>query len=784
MCYTRYSKYGLYITCREMFLSSSEHMKERNQRIMQNDNLLKENFEKMNPEQQKAIKCTEGPLLILAGAGSGKTTVLVNRIANIIHSGLARPYEILAITFTNKAANELKSRITNLLSDSANDIWASTFHSTCARILRIYADRLGFSKHFSIYDTDDSKRLIKEVQRVFEIDDKILSHKSIMKEISRAKDNMISVNEYIKNAKNDSRLCEIAKVYETYQNRLKDADAMDFDDIIYSTVLLLNSNQDILEHYQNQFKYVLVDEYQDTNFIQYEFIRLLSLKHHNLCVVGDDDQSIYKFRGATIDNILNFEKTFANTKIIKLEQNYRSTQIILDAANAMIKNNNERKGKNLWTENKNGEKISVHTAVNEQDEAEYIAQQILDFVSNGKKFSDFAVLYRMNSQSNTIERIFAKSGIPYKVVGGMRFYDRKEIKDILSYMSVIANHSDDTRLRRIINYPKRSIGSKTLAIASEIASQQQVSVFKVLETAYLYPELNRSIIKTGAFVDLIHSLTDFAKNPNHSLHEIYETIIQETKIIDEIKKEKDDSENRIQNINELASNILQYEKENPDNATLSGFLEEVSLLTDLDSKDDETDRAVLMTMHSAKGLEFPVVFLPGFEDGIFPGIQTIYNSENMEEERRLAYVGITRAKEKLYIIKARTRMLFGSTSRNKPSRFLQEIPVDLTLETESTGHIIKKESSAQKREREAKFQAMVYAKNFYHKKTEETQKNITEKFSSGESVAHKVFGNGIIVSCTPVGNDNLLEIRFDKAGTKKILSNYAKLKKISSISIN
>ena len=552
---------------------------------MQNDNLLKENFEKMNPEQQKAIKCTEGPLLILAGAGSGKTTVLVNRIANIIHSGLARPYEILAITFTNKAANELKSRITNLLSDSANDIWASTFHSTCARILRIYADRLGFSKHFSIYDTDDSKRLIKEVQRVFEIDDKILSHKSIMKEISRAKDNMISVNEYIKNAKNDSRLCEIAKVYETYQNRLKDADAMDFDDIIYNTVLLLNSNQDILEHYQNQFKYVLVDEYQDTNFIQYEFIRLLSLKHHNLCVVGDDDQSIYKFRGATIDNILNFEKTFANTKIIKLEQNYRSTQIILDAANAMIKNNNERKGKNLWTENKNGEKISVHTAVNEQDEAEYIAQQILDFVSNGKKFSDFAVLYRMNSQSNTIERIFAKSGIPYKVVGGMRFYDRKEIKDILSYMSVIANHSDDTRLRRIINYPKRSIGSKTLAIASEIASQQQVSVFKVLETAYLYPELNRSIIKTGAFVDLIHSLTDFAKNPNHSLHEIYETIIQETKIIDEIKKEKDDSENRIQNINELASNILQYEKENPDNATLSGFLEQVSLLTDLDSKD-------------------------------------------------------------------------------------------------------------------------------------------------------------------------------------------------------
>lgn len=744
---------------------------------------ISEIFKKMNPEQIKAIKQTQGPLLVLAGAGSGKTTVLVNRVANILILDLAKPEEILAITFTNKAADELKSRLVNILSDDAAGIWAATFHSTCAKILRIYADRIGFTHHFSIYDTDDSKRLVKNCQKAFDIDDKVLPVKSILSEISRAKERLVTVEEYTKKAKDDNRRLEIAKIYKMYQTKIQEADAMDFDDLMVNTVNLLKNNEDILAKYQEKFKYILVDEYQDTNYVQYELVRLFSLKHNNICVVGDEDQSIYKFRGANIDNILNFEKSFPKAKVIKLEQNYRSTQVILDAANEIIKNNSERKGKNLWTENKDGEKITLHTATNEQDESNYIAQQILDQVANGKKFSDFAVLYRMNSQSSVIERAFAKSGVPYRVIGGMRFYERKEIKDILAYMSVILNPADDTRLRRIINYPKRSIGEVSINIALNVAQRENLSLMEVLQTADQYPELSRCVFKLQAFTELINKLTNFANDGSHTIHEIYKMILDETKIIQEIQKEKSDSESRVQNINEFASNILQYEQDNKGSASLTGFLEEISLITDLDTHVEDEDRVTLMTMHAAKGLEFPVVFLPGFEESIFPGFQAAYSQENMEEERRLAYVGITRAKEKLYIIKAKTRMLFGSTSRNKPSRFLDELPPDLLDVTVTQPTAFFKESSAKKREREAKFQAMIYAKNYYHK-TAKSAEPFAKKFKSGDSVSHKTFGTGVIVSCTAVGNDNLLEINFQKCGTKKILSNFAKLQINSAATTN
>lgn len=790
-------------------------MKNLNEFLELRKKIIEKDFARMNDKQKQAIFTVNGPLLILAGAGSGKTTVLVNRIANIIKYGnayndvfipefvdeacinklkiyaqnednstdlpfnlsvdSARPWQILAITFTNKAANELKERLVNMLGEIGNDVWASTFHSTCAKILRQHAEKLGYSNHFTVYDTDDVKRLIKECQQTLNIDDKILSHKSIISAISHAKDNMISHKEYSHQAGNDYRLTQIAKVYNMYQMRLIEADAMDFDDLLFNTVTLFRKCPDVLEYYQDKFHYVMVDEYQDTNKVQYEFIKLICQKRKNLCVVGDDDQSIYKFRGATIENILNFEKTYKDAKIIKLEQNYRSTQNILDAANAVIENNSERKGKKLWTQNNAGEKIHLHTAFNENDEANYIAETILNKVATGANYSDFAILYRMNAQSSNIERTFIKSGISYRIIGGHRFYERKEIRDVIAYLSVINNPNDEVRLRRIINRPKRSIGDKTISKITEIAAQTGQSLLEIIRHADEYSDLLRAALKLKKFANLIDGLIEASDNPDFSLHNLYQKVLEDIDYLENIKLEKDDVDARIENINELLSNIIKYEQENGDSASLEGFLEEVSLMTDIDNYDNNANAVTLMTMHSAKGLEFPVIFLPGFEEGIFPGTQSIYNPEELEEERRLAYVGITRAKKELYIINAETRMLFGSTSRNKPSRFSLEIPESLVEKTENKRAVQKTFNDIKLNYKAPVKSLSASARTFNHI---ERHQNNASFFVAGDVVVHKVFGKGNVLSARPMGNDTLLEINFDGVGNKKLMANYAKLEKI------
>ena len=736
---------------------------------------MQEKLKKMNPRQLEAVLHTEGPLLILAGAGSGKTTVLINRIAYIIDQSLAKPWQILAITFTNKAAGELKERLTAMLGDTGGDVWAATFHSTCARILRRDGDRIGYSSHFTVYDTDDSKRLVKDCQKALNIDDKMISHKSILSEISHAKDSMLSPADYQAAAGSDFRLAKIGAVYELYQKRLREADAMDFDDLLGNTVELFRQCPDVLEYYQNRFRYIMVDEYQDTNQVQYEFVRLLAEKSKNLCVVGDDDQSIYKFRGATIENIMSFEKSYPNAKVIRLEQNYRSTKNILNAANAVISNNEERKGKTLWTENPEGDKIQIHTSSNEQDEAGFVATTILEQIAKGRKYSDFAVLYRMNSQSNILEKVFVKSGIPYRIIGGHRFYERREIRDMIAYLSVINNPSDEIRLRRIVNQPKRSIGDKTIATASEIAGALGESLLEVLGRADEFDSLRRASVKLKAFYDMMQELIDANDDESVSLHELYELILEKTGYIEALRGEKEEAETRIENINELASNLLKFQEENGEEATLSAFLEEVSLMTDIDNYDETADTVVMMTMHSAKGLEFPVVFLPGFEEGIFPGLQAIYDPNEIQEERRLCYVAITRAKESLYLLNVDSRMLFGSTSRNRPSRFSLEIPLDLINKTREQDW--RKPDLGTKMpvaETELRRKSATAAMHFGQVTPPARGGNV---FKTGDMVQHKTFGKGLVISATPMGNDVLLEIAFEQ-GTKKLMANFARLAKV------
>lgn len=736
---------------------------------------MQEKLKKMNPRQLEAVLHTEGPLLILAGAGSGKTTVLINRIAYIIDQSLAKPWQILAITFTNKAAGELKERLTAMLGDTGGDVWAATFHSTCARILRRDGDRIGYSSHFTVYDTDDSKRLVKDCQKALNIDDKMISHKSILSEISHAKDSMLSPADYQAAAGSDFRLAKIGAVYELYQKRLREADAMDFDDLLGNTVELFRQCPDVLEYYQNRFRYIMVDEYQDTNQVQYEFVRLLAEKSKNLCVVGDDDQSIYKFRGATIENIMSFEKSYPNAKVIRLEQNYRSTKNILNAANAVISNNEERKGKTLWTENPEGDKIQIHTSSNEQDEAGFVATTILEQIAKGRKYSDFAVLYRMNSQSNILEKVFVKSGIPYRIIGGHRFYERREIRDMIAYLSVINNPSDEIRLRRIVNQPKRSIGDKTIATASEIAGALGESLLEVLGRADEFDSLRRASVKLKAFYDMMQELIDANDDESVSLHELYELILEKTGYIEALRGEKEEAETRIENINELASNLLKFQEENGEEATLSAFLEEVSLMTDIDNYDETADTVVMMTMHSAKGLEFPVVFLPGFEEGIFPGLQAIYDPNEIQEERRLCYVAITRAKGSLYLLNADSRMLFGSTSRNRPSRFSLEIPLDLINKTREQDW--RKPDLGTKMpvaETELRRKSATAAMHFGQVTPPARSGNV---FKTGDMVQHKTFGKGLVISATPMGNDVLLEIAFEQ-GTKKLMANFARLAKV------
>lgn len=728
----------------------------------------------LNEMQQQAVEHTEGPLLILAGAGSGKTTVLVNRVQHIIDCGLARPWQVLAITFTNKAAGEIRERLINTIGPEANDIWAYTFHSCCARILRRFADRLGYSSHFTIYDTDDQKRVMKHCQKSLGLTDKILHHKSILAEMSTAKDSLIDCEEYKKLAQNDFRKARIAECYELYQKELLKSDAMDFDDMIFNTVKLLRDNKDVLELYQQQFKYIMVDEYQDTSHAQYVLVSMLAGGYNNICVVGDDDQSIYRFRGATIENILSFEHQYKNAKVIRLEQNYRSTQNILDAANAVIANNKNRKGKNLWTNAGAGEKIIFNTLEDEGEEAEFIADEILKNVKNGRKMSDHAILYRMNAQSRNIEITLAKSGIPHKVIGGNRFFDRKEIKDIISYFAVISNPADNVRLQRIINVPKRGIGDTMFANILEIATGLGISAFEVCERADEFQKTLRSARKLQDFTGMIkhfqHCLED-----GMALSDLLQEILEETKYFDYLDEDPESAQDRKANISELSTMFIRYQQEDED-FDLADFLEDVALVSDIDSYNSDEDAVVLMTLHSAKGLEFPIVFIPGMEEGIFPGNQSVYSDEDLEEERRLAYVGITRAKEKLYLLNARRRMLYGTTNRNMASRFLREIPISVTRDV-----------TVQAFTPRGAFTRSAFAENTHTQNSTAAHKfgqvgyehsDGAARFEVGDTVRHKAFGTGVVLSANPMGNDVLLEIAFDRAGTKKLMSNFAKLEKL------
>ena len=784
--------------------------------------VLEKDFARMNDRQKQAVFTVNGPLLILAGAGSGKTTVLINRIANILRYGDAynstylrddldendiaackayiengtplttetqehlsvsacAPWRIMAITFTNKAAGELKDRLCAMLGETANDIWASTFHSTCARILRRDGERIGYSSHFTVYDTDDQRRLMKSILKELDISEKNITPKSILNEISRAKDSLISPAEYALTVGDDFRLKIISRAYTTYQKRLEDADAMDFDDLINKVVELFKKCSDVLEYYQNRFRYLMVDEYQDTNHAQYTFVRMLAEKSGNLCVVGDDDQSIYKFRGATIENILSFENTFQNATVIRLEQNYRSTQNILDAANAVIEHNTERKGKTLWTQNGTGAMIHLHTAENETDEAERITKIILDGVAAGRKFSDYAVLYRMNSQSLTFERNFAKSGVPHRIIGGTRFYERREIREMIAYLSVINNPSDEMRLRRIINTPKRSIGDRSVEVAAQIGQQTGETLFEVVSHAKDYPALSRAANKMTLFAAQMQGLIELNNDEKVTLGELYDELVERIDYLNFLKTDDPESaEDRAANVQELASNLRRFEEENPE-GTLSDFLEEVSLITDIDNYDNNADSVVLMTVHFAKGLEFPVVFLPGMEENIFPGMASVYVPSEVEEERRLAYVAITRAKEELYIFHAESRMIFGMTNRNRVSRFVEEIPEMLVEHTRSRDYSARPVSmpsfgGAKPFGEAPKTKSVAEAGGFTPKPRVKPAPAGT--YRVGDTVLHKAFGTGLIVSATPMANDTLLEVAFDKVGTKKLFANFARLTKV------
>ena len=796
--------------------------------------LIEHDFGAMNERQFEAVTTVNGALLVLAGAGSGKTTVLVNRIANLVKYGNAynsdfcrdftedeiaaanrylagvtdtlptgvfcadapRPWEILAITFTNKAAGELKERIAKKIGNGSEDIWAGTFHSVCGKILRMNAERIGFTSHFTVYDGDDQKRLMKEIMKALGTDEKMFPPKAVLSAISSAKDSLVSPDEYAATTGSDLRAQTVAKLYREYQKRLKTADAMDFDDMINHTVRLFSENEDVLARYGGRFRYIMVDEYQDTNHAQYELVRLLASVHGNICVVGDDDQSIYRFRGATIENILNFEDDYRGARTIRLEQNYRSTGNILSAANEVISNNKGRKGKTLWTAGEDGELIGVHTATDERDEARYVTDCILDNVRAGAKFSDHAVLYRMNAQSASLENVFARSGVSYRVIGGMRFYERKEIRDVLAYLNLINNNNDDIRLRRIINEPKRGIGATTVTHAAEIAGTVGLSLFDCFNQSDEFAALSRASAKLREFCQMIKSLTEAAETL--PISELVETMLDKTGY--RLSLETDTSPeaaDRLLNVEEFVNTVKAYELEN-DEPTLSAFLEEIALVSDIDAMNDTDDKVTLMTIHSAKGLEFERVFLVGMEEGIFPGNQSIYGGPaEIEEERRLAYVAITRAKKKLVITNASTRMLYGSTGRNMPSRFLKEIPREYCNETAKVHSGFQFDSGYGRGYGRDTYDYSTHQSSSVHvygggkpsysggasskpfgSYSAASPKSDTSgaSYSAGQTVEHKTFGKGLILSCSSMGNDTLLEIAFENVGTKKLMASFAKLK--------
>ena len=794
---------------------------------------IKKQFGFLNSMQQQAVYAVKGPILILAGAGSGKTSVLINRISNMVRFGHSynseyfpgdvsddtlkalenavnggeklsftqeneiatspiRPYNILAITFTNKAAAELRERLEKSIGEYAKDVMASTFHSLCVRILRRDGDRLGFESSFTIYDTDDQKRIIKEIIKDFNIDDKFVQIKSVISRMSGYKDKLISpqqANEFAANA--HEKL--IVKCYEEYQKRLKKANAFDFDDLIYYTVQLFKENEDVLEYYQNRYRYVMVDEYQDTSTAQFELVHLLAQGHNNICVVGDDDQSIYRFRGATIENILSFEEHFEGAQVIRLEQNYRSTQNILNAANSVIKNNQGRKGKTLWTSQGEGEKVKIYSLPKEFDESRNIVDIIADNIKKGAKLSDHAVLYRMNMQSSAVENALARSGISYRIIGGHRFYDRMEIKDILAYINVAINPEDDLRLKRIINTPARKIGNTTIETISNLAKENGTSMIEIIKNVYDYPQLSRAASALINFRDIYEKVKTLCEEC--PMEHIVPNLIRITGYEDMLVAQGEEGKTRLENIGQLVSNMQEYRNNNGEEATLRMFLEEVSLISDIDNYDQDADSVTLMTIYSAKGLEFPYVFIVGVEEGIFPGEQSKYNPDDVEEERRLAYVGITRAKKELYMSYCGERMVFGQTKRPLPSRFIEEIDKTVCDVVDRNVKRYNLESSFGS----SNSSVMQYARKPAQKATgfgqtssvlgssatkpntaqAAAKKSAGASFNVGDRISHKVFGTGTVLKITPIANDAMLEIKFDSVGVKKVMANFTPITKLN-----
>ena len=740
-------------------------------------------YDTLNPPQQEAVFHTEGPLLILAGAGSGKTRVLTHRIAHLIADKGVNPFNILAITFTNKAAQEMRERVDKLTGADGMSVWVATFHSTCVRILRRYIDRLGYDNRFTIYDSDDQNTLMKEICRKLNIDTKKYKERSLLAQISHAKDEMITPDEMEMNAGGDFNQKKVAQVYREYQAALKSNNALDFDDLLVKTVELFQNCGDVLESYQEKFRYIMVDEYQDTNTVQFKFVSLLAARYGNLCVVGDDDQSIYKFRGANIGNILGFERVFPDAKVIRLEQNYRSTKNILNAANEVIANNAARKEKRLWTENPEGEKLHFRQFMNGFEEAEYVIGDIAK--KKREHLADYrecAILYRTNAQSRLFEEKCLKANIPYKIVGGINFYARKEIKDLLCYLKTIDNSADDLAVRRILNVPKRGIGATTVGRVQDYADYMNVSFYDALRVAEEVPSIGRSLNKIEGFVTFIQSLK--SKAQAYSVTEILEEVIDLTGYVDELKAEDtEESRARIENIDELISKTVSYEeamKAEGREATLSGFLEEIALIADIDTVDPDQDYVLLMTLHSAKGLEFPYVYLAGMEDGMFPSSMCIFSDDptDMEEERRLCYVGITRAMKELTLTSARQRLVRGETQYNKVSRFVREIPRELV----ELGTTIQEHKPSMQETPSPKNSYMQMRQTFRAKPFEAQNFKVTKAasldYGVGDTVRHIKFGVGIVRDIVEGGRDYEVTVDFDKVGVKKMFAGFAKLKKI------
>lgn len=782
-------------------------MADKNEFIALRKKVIEKTFGKLNKMQFDAVTSVDGAMLVLAGAGSGKTTMLVNRVACVLRFGSAynsdyvppftdadiaaakdyldgktallqsdafcvnapKPWQVLAITFTNKAAGEITDRLNAVMGEKAAGVWTGTFHSVCGRMLRRYADKIGYTSDFTIYDEDDRKRALKDIYKKLNVDEKMLPLQRTMSEIGRAKDSLISPAKFHEQAQGDIRTAKIADIYLEYSKRMKAANAMDFDDMIFNAVMLLVTVDEARSHFQSQFKYIFVDEYQDTSHAQYMLVKLLAGSFPNICVVGDDDQSIYRFRGATIENILNFEEEF-DSAVIRLEQNYRSSANILNAANAVIANNRGRKGKNLWTDKGDGEKIRIHKALNETEEARFVAEQILENVRKGGRFCDHAILYRANALSRGFENAFARSGIPYRVIGGHRFYDRKEIKDILAYLCVAANPTDRVRLKRIINEPKRGIGTVTIDRIDELCDLTGIAPLEIMKNAAQYKDISRAAGALREFADMMQGLVDAAKQALP--HQMIDLILEKTGYAQSLYAQGHEGLERMENVKELISAVMQYEQ-NAEEPSVQGYLQDVALITDIDSYNADNDLCIMMTIHAAKGMEFKNVFLVGFEESIFPSSRSTFTNADIEEERRLAYVAITRAKEQLYMTHTSYRMLFGATNRNAPSRFLEETPkqyCEIDEQPDNTFSLGGSLGYGFGSSVEIGIKKPQTAKRPVAAEKKDTP-SIT--YRAGQRIKHKTFGEGLVVKATPMGNDTLLEIAFDSVGTKKLMANYS-----------